>query len=128
MQSKLVPHPIFYHLASREQIEKTSQALEANGFHTLIAETGVQTRKLFFERVPDGAQVHQGASVTLQQLGITDEIEKSGRFDAVRPRTYTRDRQTQADEIRRLRASPNIMAGSVHAVTEDGKKEGSINW
>jgi acyl-CoA hydrolase len=30
------------------------------------------------------------------------------------------DRQTQADEIRRLTSSPDYMAGSVHALTEDG--------
>jgi hypothetical protein len=30
------------------------------------------------------------------------------------------DRATQADEIRRLGASPDIMLGSVHAITETG--------
>jgi hypothetical protein len=30
------------------------------------------------------------------------------------------DRQTQADEIRRLGAAPDVMLGSVHAVTETG--------
>jgi hypothetical protein len=30
------------------------------------------------------------------------------------------DRKTQADEIRRLAASPDVMLGSVHAVTETG--------
>jgi hypothetical protein len=30
------------------------------------------------------------------------------------------DRETQADEIRRLLATPDYMVGSAHAVTEDG--------
>ena len=30
------------------------------------------------------------------------------------------DRETQADEIRRLTASPDVMLRSVHAVTETG--------
>jgi hypothetical protein len=30
------------------------------------------------------------------------------------------DRATQADEIRRLSTSPEVMLGSVHAITEDG--------
>src|SRR5256886_14102666 len=30
------------------------------------------------------------------------------------------DRKTQADEIRRLTAAPDVMLGSVHAVTENG--------
>jgi len=107
--------------ASNEQIERTALALEANGIHTLIVENGEQARKLFFELVPEGAQVHQGASATLEALGITAEIETSGRFQAIRPRLRSLDRATQGDEIRRLGASPDYMVGSVNAVTENGR-------
>jgi hypothetical protein len=48
------------------------------------------------------------------------EIEGSGRYEALRPRIWSMDRQTQADEIRRLSAAPDVMLGSVHAVTEGG--------
>jgi hypothetical protein len=110
----------FSQLASQEQIERTAYALEANGFHTLIAEDRQEARRLFFQLIPDGAQVHQGHSATLDQLGITEEIEQSGRFIAVRPTLRALDRQTQADQIRRLSASPDFMTGSVAALTEDG--------
>lgn len=110
----------FTGLATNEQIERTAQALEANGIHTLIAENGEQARKLFFELLPEGAQVHQGASATLEALGITAELETSGRFQAIRPKLRSMDRQTQGDEIRRLGASPDYMVGSVNAVTENG--------
>jgi hypothetical protein len=53
-------------------------------------------------------------------LGITDEIEGSSRYDAVRPQTMSMDREAQADEIRRRSAAPDLMLGSVHAVTETG--------
>ncbi len=38
------------------------------------------------------------------------------------------DRQTQADEMRRLSAAPNVMLGSVHAVTETGAGRGVDEW
>ena len=38
----------------------------------------------------------------------------------MRPKLRALNRQTQGDEIRRLGASPDFMAGSVQAVTEDG--------
>src|SRR5207344_3620791 len=41
-------------------------------------------------------------------------------YQPLRPRVFSMDRATQANEIRRLSASPNIMLGSVHAVTETG--------
>jgi len=106
--------------ASDARIERTALALEANGIHTLIAENSEQARKLFFELVPEGSQIHQGSSATLDTLGITADIETSGRFDAIRPKLRSLDRQTQADQIRHLGASPDIMVGSVNAVTEDG--------
>lgn len=64
--------------------------------------------------------MHQGASQSLETSGITEEIGKSGRYAPVRPRILGMDRATQADEIRRLAASPGVMLGSVHAVTETG--------
>ena len=110
----------FSQLASEEQIERTAQALEANGFHTLIAEDGPQARQLFFQLVPEGAQVFQGKSATLEELGITAKIEQSGRYNAVRPQLRALDKATQADQIRRVVASPDFMTGSVAALTEDG--------
>lgn len=76
---------------------------------------------MFFEIVPEGAEVFLGASVTLEKLGIRDEIDKSGRFDALRPRMFAMDRKTQGREIRKLVGAPDFAAGSVHAVTEDGQ-------
>ena len=116
----LVPNREFARLASDEQIARVAQALEVNGIHTLIAETGEEAKRLFFELVPEEAEVFLGASVTLEKLGIKDEIDKSGRYDPLRPRMFAMNRETQAREIRKLGAAPDYAAGSVHAVTEDG--------
>jgi hypothetical protein len=117
----LTPNTAFAKLASDEQIERASRALEANGIRTLIAENGAEAKRLFFGLLPDGSEVFLGASVTLEKLGIKDEIDTSGRFDALRPKMFAMNRQTQAKEIRKLGASPDYAAGSVHAVTEDGQ-------
>jgi hypothetical protein len=116
----MVPNQEFAKLASDEQIQRTAKALEANGIQTLIAENGEEAKRLFFELVPEGAEVFLGASVTLETLGIKEEIDKSGRYDALRPKMFAMDRATQAREIRKLGGAPDYAAGSVHAVTEDG--------
>ena len=110
----------FAKLATDEQIERTAEALEANNIHTLIAENGAEAKRLFFELIPDGAEVFLGASVTLEKLGIRDEVDQSGRFDALRPKMFAMNRETQGREIRKLVGAPDYAAGSVHAVTEDG--------
>ncbi len=117
----LAQHQEFTHLASDEQVARTAKALEQNGIHTQIAQDGDEARRMFFELVPDGSEVFLGASVTLETLGIKEIIDKSGRFDALRPKMFAMNRETQAREIRKMGAAPDFAAGSVHAVTESGQ-------
>ncbi len=114
------PNLAFSKLASDERIERTAKALESNGIHTLIAKSGEEAKKMFFDLVPEGAEVFLGASITLETLGITEIIDKSGRYNALRPKIFSMNRETQAREIRKLGSAPDYAAGSVHAVTEDG--------
>lgn len=108
-------------IATEEQIERTVEALEANGIQALVAENGEEARRLFFELIPEGSEVFLGSSVTLETLGIKDEIDSSGKYDALRPKMFAMDRATQGREIRKLGGAPDYAAGSVHAVTEDGQ-------
>ena len=57
---------------------------------------------------------------TLLDACIFDAIHDVSRYDALRPRIFKMDRQTQEREIRKLVADPNFMLGSVNAITEDG--------
>ena len=117
----LIPNKEFSRLATDAQIARAAQALESNNIHTIIVDTGEEAKKLVFELVPEGAEVLANVSKTLEKLGITEAIDKSGRYDAVRPKVMALDRKTQANEIRMLRSYPTYIIGSVHAVTEKGQ-------
>ena len=107
-------------VADDARVRRTAAALEANGITVLRARDSAEARRIVLGLIPDGSQVHHGASQSLEVSGITAEIEKGGRYEPLRPRIFGMDRKTQADEIRRLGASPDVMLGSVHAVTETG--------
>jgi L-lactate utilization protein LutC len=115
-----VPNQEFTKLATDEQIETVVKALKANNIHMLVVESGEEARELVLQLVPQGAEVYANISKTLEKIGVTDEIDKSGRYNAVRPKVLALDRKTQADEMRILRARPAYIIGSVHAITEDG--------
>src|SRR2546427_2631120 len=102
------------------RVRRTAAALEANGISVLRAADAAEAKRIVLGLIPDGSQVHHGASQSLEAAGIVEEIEKSGRYEPLRPRIWSMDRQTQADDIRRLSAAPDVMLGSVHAVTETG--------
>ena len=106
--------------ANDDRVTRTAAALEANGIGVIRAADAAEAKRIVLGLVPAGSQVYHGASQTLAETGITEAIEKSGRYDPVRPRIWSMDRKTQADEIRRLTSSPDVMLGSVHAVTETG--------
>jgi hypothetical protein len=107
-------------VADEASVKRTVAALEANGMIVLRAPDAAAAKRIVLDLIPDGSQVHHGASQTLDVVGIADEIDKSGRYEPLRPQIWTMDRKTEANEIRRLGAAPDVMLGSVHAVTETG--------
>jgi LUD domain len=107
-------------VADDARVTRTAAALEANGIRVLRAPDATEAKRIVLDLIADGSQVHSGASQSLEVSGIIDEIEGSSRYDALRPRIWSLDRDTQADEIRRLSAAPDVMLGSAHAVTESG--------
>src|SRR4051794_29116541 len=117
-----VPPPTtsFAQPATAERLDRTASALSAHGFTVEILADAAAARVRVGELLPDGASVFTGASETLRLSGIEDDINASGRYDAIRPRGLAMDRATQMDEIRRLLASPDVVVGSVAAVTETG--------
>ena len=110
----------FATLADEDRLARAAAALEANGITVLRARDADDARRIVLDLLPEGAEVHHGASQTLEVTGIAAELDQSGRYEPLRPRIWSMDRGTQADEIRRLSAAPEVMLGSVHAVTETG--------
>jgi L-lactate utilization protein LutC len=121
VKTELIPNQEFTRLATDEQIEVVVKALAANNIHAVVVENGEEAKQLVLGLVPLGAEVYANISKTLEKIGITEEIDKSGRYDAVRPKVLALDRKTQADEIRILRSRPAYIVGSVQAITEDGQ-------
>jgi len=106
--------------ADAERLAHVAEAMSARGFLPQIAEGGDHARELVFELIPEGGEVHSALSETLSELGISQIIEESGRYDSVRERLNQLDRETQGREMRKLGAAPDHIVGSAHAITDDG--------
>lgn len=117
-----VPNPEFGVLADDATIARTVAALEAKGYAVHVVDDAATAKELIVGLVPEGAEVNQGASETLEEIGVTEAIEHSGRFDAVRPRTRAMDRSTPEGlrAMRKLGVAPDYYLVSAHALTEDG--------
>jgi hypothetical protein len=108
--------------ATDASIKRTAAALRDKGYAVHVVQDGEAAKQLVIELLPEGAEVNQGASKTLETTGITAELETSGRYDAVRPRTRAMDRTTPEGlrAMRKLGVGPDWFVNSIQAVTEDG--------
>ena len=115
-----IPASPFADPAPAERLERAATALTAHGFTVEILDDATAARIRIKDLIPAGASVLTGASETLRLSGIDEDINTSGRYEALRPRLTAMDRVADADEIRRLAASPDVIVASASALTETG--------
>ena len=118
--SDVNPPSEFSQLASDERIASAAESLARNGVKTFVLTSGAEARRLVRSLLVDGAEVFNNTSRTLEAIGVAEDIERSGRYQALRLRLYQMDREMQRREMRTLAAAPDYVVGSAHAVTEGG--------
>ena len=106
--------------STADPVRRVADALSAHNIEAVVVDTAAEAREVVLALIPDGAEVHSAKSKTLEDIGLYAELVESGRYDAIRPKLFKMDRKTQGREIRKMTTSPDVMLGSVAAVTEDG--------
>src|SRR5713101_3750262 len=117
---EVAPNPMYAVLASETSLETAAQNLTENGMTAHIVENAAEARSLALELIPDGVEVFTATSQTLEEIGLLSAIEASMRLRSVRSILKEMDMATQWDEMRALGARPDVVVGSVHAITEQG--------
>lgn len=117
-KSTLVPNMEFSKLASDVQIEKTSAALRARGINVIIAQNSAEAKAAVLGLLPKDQEIFTGSSATVDALGISAEVDAN--YNSLRVKMSKMDYATQGGEMMKMGATPAVMIGSVHAVTEEG--------
>lgn len=102
-------------------IKQTVKALQENGITAEVVDSGEDAKKRLLELIPEGAEVMNTSSVTLDSIGLSKYINESGRYDSVKNKLNKLNRKTDSLKMQKLGVAPEYMVGSVHAVTQDGK-------
>jgi len=111
----------FGHVATEEQIQRTVAALGHNGMSATVVDSREEAVRAVLDLIPDGADVLDASSQTLVALGLTEAIAGATRFHGVRPEMMRLHQEGKADSVRKLAAAPDVIVGSVHALTEKGQ-------
>jgi L-lactate utilization protein LutC len=117
-KSTLVPNMEFSKLASDAQVEKTSAALRARGINVMIAQNSAEAKAAVLGLLPKDQEIFTGSSATVDTLGISAEVDAN--YNSLRVKMSKMDYATQGGEMMKMGATPAVMIGSVHAVTEEG--------
>lgn len=105
--------------AGDEQLSRAAKGLVERGFTAHVVDTVAQARDLVRELLPRDKAVFTASSETLRLSGIQADIDESGEFRSVRAGLVGMDPADIRAQIR-IGAAPDVVVGSVHAVTESG--------
>jgi hypothetical protein len=106
-------------LATEEVVSKTIAALQENGITAMVADSKEDARAKVLSLIPEGSEVMTMTSVTLDELGLAEELNESGKYISVKKKLAAMG-PDQAKEKRQLGAAPDFAVGSVQAITEAG--------
>lgn len=105
--------------AGATQLDHAAEALRGNGYTVDIVDTAAEARARVRSLLPRDQGIFTANSQTLQRSGIAADIEESAEFESVR-----RHAAELGDDFAaqlKLGAAPDVVVGSVHAVTEEGQ-------
>ena len=102
-----------------KQVERTIQALKKNNFEALYVSDSKTALEEVMRRIPDGATVGVGGSVTLAQIGLFDAL-KNRKIQLIWPFQQARTDEERLELVRRS-FSADVFLSSANAITEDGK-------
>jgi hypothetical protein len=107
--------------ASEESIQKTAAALKSRNLGVEIVDTPADARAYVNSILPKDKSIFTAQSETVNISGLDEDINMSGKYNAIRPQMMKLDYKTQRAEMLKMGAAPDVVVGSVHAITEDGQ-------
>lgn len=112
------PTRSFYEWSHTKKVDRTTKALEANGFKSQFVPDAQSALKAIMEIIREGATVGIGGSMTLNQIGFFEAAHGRG-MNLLTP--FAQDiTPEEAVELRRKIFSCDYFLCSTNAVTEEG--------
>lgn len=108
--------------SSEERIQKAAESLRKNGFQVQVVDNLEEARKLVENLLPLDKSIFSAASQTVKLSGLDEAVNGAdSKYKSLRKEIAKLDRATQFREQIKLGATPDVVVGSVHAITESGQ-------
>lgn len=111
----------FSTLANSSVVAKTIRSLKQNGFNVILTSNKTSAKQRVLNLIPGGASVITMSSATLQETGLRQAIDESGKYESLKQKLNKMDPKTEKPQMRMIGAAPTWAIGSVHAITHKGE-------
>lgn len=118
---ELIADEAFAVPAADDALGRAAAALAGRNHTVHVVDTAADARRLLRESLPRDREIFTASSETLRVSGIAADIDEAGESGGFR--SLRRRLPDLAGDIRAqitAGAAPDVVVGSVHAVTEDG--------
>ncbi|HEX6359702.1 LUD domain-containing protein [Actinophytocola sp.] len=105
--------------ADDEALSRAAKGLRERGYHAHIVDTAADARALVRDLLPRDKAIFTANSETLRRTGLVADIDDGTEFVSVRAQLADIDPKDVRTQVT-MGATPDVVVGSVHAVTEDG--------
>ncbi|HYQ61786.1 LUD domain-containing protein [Actinophytocola sp.] len=109
----------FAAVADDEALSRAAKGLRERGLSAHVVDTVADARVLVRDLLPRDKAIFTSASETLRHSGLLADIDDGEEFISVRGRLADVDPKDIRRQIT-MGAAPEVVIGSVHAITEDG--------
>lgn len=109
-------------LADEKSLQKTVTSLKEKGYNVIVVEKGADAFGKIKEIIPAGASTYNGASVTLEKIGLTEYL-KIGKhpWNDLRGKIFAEKDPVKQARLRKEASMADYYMGSVHALAETGE-------
>ena len=108
-------------LTDEAAIQRTIGALKARNMDALIVDSGSDALSVLKEMLPEGAEIYNNTSETLDDIGFSDYAAHNPRFHNFHDDLVSESDPQKQRDIRRNSSLADYFIGSVQAIAESGE-------
>jgi len=109
------------HLPNEAAIARTVEALRARNIHVIVTNTGEEAHHALIQLLPEGAEICDSTSETLDAIGFTAFVRGNPRFTNLHDGYAAEPDLAKRNDLRRRASIADYFIGSVQAIAETGE-------
>lgn len=102
-------------------IQRTMRALSERNMPAVVSENGEHALQLLKDMIPEGAEVFNSTSETLDTIGYSEYLHNNPRYRNLHDEVAEETDPERLRETRRLATVSEYIIGSVQAIAETGE-------